>query len=446
MSKIIKIKLKTLSFFSSYWNILEFIILLCVFSFIVTYGIINIKVNNNDNKGVVSCYYIDLVLTVLLGLRLFRLLPHLKHFACCRAIPTAISKYLDTKVDRHRALAFELGKCYVTGEEEILENLHQIVDNDQIRETIREQIENDRLAITKRLGLAQRESPWVTTTVKTRLAMRSVLNSMKDDIHELKLSGWVDDIEYEKLIKSLSERYKYIDTLQLIQPPTSKAVFKEIPYMGDESELIEFLYTNVTTKKFNPGEMVINKGEIIEGIYIVISGMLMASYIPKKPILDNLQENGAIPIIDHMYSLTYDEFMTEYIVPGNSIGELSILTERGYDGEIIAETHTQVYVLNKTILKKAMEMDDDPVNGFECRIWKYVSFRRAVIVMMNVPAFRSYTQEKIKYVLERSFIPKLSNFKIFVINDMMKDIILVEGIVVDFNTRDVFSAPCYIPR
>jgi sodium/hydrogen exchanger 10/11 len=66
--------------------------------------------------------------------------------------------------------------------------------------------------------------------------------------------------------------------------------------------------------------------------------------------------------------------------------------------------------------------------------------------MMNAPAYRSSTKDKIKYVLERSFMPNLSNYKIFVVNEMMEDLILVEGLVVDFNTRDIYTGPCYIPR
>ncbi|XP_044265130.1 sodium/hydrogen exchanger 10-like isoform X2 [Tribolium madens] len=427
------------TYFRSCCNVLEFIILIAVFALIIFHGVINLTRAN-------MCYYVDLAVCILLGLRLLRVLKLVNYLAFCRRLPVALTKYLDAKVDKHRALAFELGKCYITGEEEILENLHQIVDNDKIRESIREGIENDRLAITKRLGLAQKESPWVTTTVKTRLAMRTVLNSLKDDIYELKLSGWVDDLEYDKLLKSLSKRYKYVDAVKLIPPPTSKAVFKEISYMGDEPELIEFLYTNLSTKKFDPGEVVVKEGENLEGIYILISGMMMVSYTPHPLILDNLKEKGSIPVVDHICSLTYDEPMSEYIVPGNSIGELSILSGRGYDGKIISETHSQVYVLYKPIIKTAMEMDDDPVNGLESRIWKYISFKRALTVMMNVPSFRSLTQQNLKYTLERSFIPNLSNYKVFVINEMMEDIILIEGLVVDFNTRDVYAAPCYIPR
>lgn len=66
--------------------------------------------------------------------------------------------------------------------------------------------------------------------------------------------------------------------------------------------------------------------------------------------------------------------------------------------------------------------------------------------MMNVPSYRSLTKEEIKYFVERSFVPDLSNYKVFVVNSMMQDVILIEGIAVDSSTREIFTAPFYIPK
>jgi hypothetical protein len=43
-------------------------------------------------------------------------------------------------------------------------------------------------------------------------------------------------------------------------------------------------------------------------------------------------------------------------------------------------------------------------------------------------------------------MPNLSNFKIFAVTDMIQDIILIEGIAADYNSRESFIAPCCIPR
>lgn len=70
----------------------------------------------------------------------------------------------------------------------------------------------------------------------------------------------------------------------------------------------------------------------------------------------------------------------------------------------------------------------------------------ATAILMDVPAYQSITQEKMKYRLEKAFMPNLTRYKVFGVNDLMEDIILIEGVAVDFNTRDCYTAPTYIPR
>lgn len=65
---------------------------------------------------------------------------------------------------------------------------------------------------------------------------------------------------------------------------------------------------------------------------------------------------------------------------------------------------------------------------------------------MAVPAYQGFGQDQIKYALERSFVPNLENFKVFVVTDVIEDIILVEGVAADYNTREMFIAPHWIPR
>lgn len=66
--------------------------------------------------------------------------------------------------------------------------------------------------------------------------------------------------------------------------------------------------------------------------------------------------------------------------------------------------------------------------------------------MLKAPSYRSYDQDKIKFILERSFVPNLSHYKVLVVSDMMEDIVVIEGVIVDFNTKEMYIAPCYLPR
>lgn len=188
----------------------------------------------------------------------------------------------------------------------------------------------------------------------------------------------------------------------------------------------------------------------------------MIKYTPDTNVLESLHDYGRLPIADYLSCTQYEESVVDYIVSGNCIGELSTLTGRPYNSIITADAHSQVYVLSNGVIRRAMELNSDPIIGsvlpaleirimrlvdrLECRIWKEVSIKIAIPLLMSVPAYQAFSQDQIKYALERAFMPNLSNYKIFAVTEMIQDVILIDGVAADFNTRELFVAPCCIPR
>lgn len=89
----------------------------------------------------------------------------------------------------HENAAYICFQGFVNGETEVSDMLVQMIDNKTIREDMRQKMEADRLAVTKQLGLIQKDRPWIAITVKTKQAIRSTINSMLDAVNELKISG-----------------------------------------------------------------------------------------------------------------------------------------------------------------------------------------------------------------------------------------------------------------
>ena len=67
--------------------------------------------------------------------------------------------------------------------------------------------------------MLQREHPGIAISVKTRQAIRTILNNARDVIHELKGGGLLDEAEAAKLesVKSLSAHIDLL-LLQLLVP------------------------------------------------------------------------------------------------------------------------------------------------------------------------------------------------------------------------------------
>ncbi|KAB0799080.1 hypothetical protein PPYR_06960 [Photinus pyralis] len=380
---------------------------------------------------------------VLEAARLLRMLSLLK---LCKVWYPNMIQYFNSKVDAQLAFAYDIGKGYVTAEEEVAAMLSQIIDHKGIREKCQDQIDGDRLSVTKELGIIQKDRPWIAVTVKTKQAVRSTLNSMKAAVDDLKALGWLDEYEYFKLNKALEERHKYVDTkMTSVEPLSPKELLKEVSWMSDQSTY-HYLYNNVVTKLFDPGDIICADGDLMDGIYIIVTGLLKMTYAPKMHTLERLQSFGILPIMDYISSAKFDQRVEEYLVTGNSIGELCMLTGRAYDCTIKAETASQVYHIRKDVLTKAFTMNNDPINGLEAKMWKFATVRLCASILMDTPAYQSITFEQIQVQLQRGFIPNLSKYSHLNINDTMEDLILIEGVVYYPNSEAYATAPCYVPR
>lgn len=250
-------------FFRSGWCIFEFIVLL-VSGVDVIHDLVLIGLGMKHKES--GNWILSIVCKILLVLRIVRL------FLIGKLLSSNLRKCCDKRVDSHMAYAYELGKSYVTGEEEVMEMLNFMIDNDNIRNDMAQRMTHDKQFVIKLLGLVQKDKPWISITVKTKQAIRTVLNNMKDAFNELKISGWVDDYEYDKLMESLMKQYKFVSSITTVEPSPPKVIFKEVPWMGGEENIINFLYENVITKKFDPRDSVCKEGKAAEGIYVVVTG------------------------------------------------------------------------------------------------------------------------------------------------------------------------------
>lgn len=321
-----------------------------------------------------------------------------------------------------------------------------MVENKVVRDSIKKQIEDDRLMVTKELGMIQKDSPWIAISIKTKQATRATLNHMRSAVTDLKMSGFVDEFEYDKLKDSIEESLKQERLLRVVTMSSPKRLFREVQWTGFHSEIADYLYENISTQIWDTGDIIVKCGKKPEAVYILVTGLFRISYTPEKSVLNDVYKRGALPIMDYIPSSKFEESLEEFIFSGNSMGELCLLTDRPYNSTVIAEAPSQAFILSHKLMRDAMEKDKNPINGLEARIWKFVSITLACEILQETPLYQSVTQEEVRLTLVRSFVPNLSCYKIFLINELIEDVVLIEGIIMDFNTRTYFAAPCYIPR
>ena len=109
----------------------------------------------------------------------------------------------------HLYEAYNVCRSYVVGQEEVLAVLNQLVSFVPMALGYRLEAENDAKEVAKEIGQLNMSRPDIATAVKTRQAVRAVLNSIEETILHLKHRGILEEDDYEK-IDHVSSNYRLI--------------------------------------------------------------------------------------------------------------------------------------------------------------------------------------------------------------------------------------------
>ncbi|KAK9883835.1 hypothetical protein WA026_002031 [Henosepilachna vigintioctopunctata] len=342
--------------------------------------------------------------------------------------------------------AYEIGKTFIKGEQELMLVIPGMVNDTIITEEILTDIEKDIAIVTAELGMIQRNLPQVATNFKTKQAIRTILNSISEEINQIQVSGWIEELEYQLLMGTVYERHRFLRGLTNVEWSSPKSLFQEIPWLKDDPELMETLYTKVQIMNYAPKELVIVNDEVAKGVYLVLVGLLKVEYVPSRFVVDQLDTYGALPILDYITDTNFKGTRIDFIGCGNSFGELSILTGRPYSCNLIADSPCQIYFLNIADIKNAMIVDNDPASGLESRMWKAACSGLALHILTTASPYRSIPPDEVRLFLDRCFMPNLSKFSRFEKSNLIEDIVLIEGAILDEDSQEYYIAPRHLSR
>ncbi|XP_067901963.1 sperm-specific sodium:proton exchanger-like [Heterodontus francisci] len=189
-------------------------------------------------------------------------------------IPTFIH-LLNKQINKQLSFGYDIGKGYVVGEEDVSNLIDHISDQKVISEQLRNIVERNHQEAIKELGLLQRDHPEIAISVKTRQAVRTVLNSARDTIHALMAGGLLDDAEALKLETMIEVKMKRLLKFPpSIQPPTAEELLKNLPWLQNAEKQIEFIKYRAKLLYFDYGDIVVHQGEQPRGIHLIVSGMV----------------------------------------------------------------------------------------------------------------------------------------------------------------------------
>ncbi|XP_049826585.1 sodium/hydrogen exchanger 10-like isoform X2 [Aethina tumida] len=362
-----------------------------------------------------------------------------------RAFLQKHSKLICTK--RTQA-AFELGKAYITVEQELLDILHNIVNNQELLMEIFTEIQENVIDIMMCLSYITKLRDWISTTAESKSAMIKIITAMYMSGQELRDAGWLSVKEFKKMSDLLTLKISKIQSIKHIDRPTPKEMFYEIVWLMDEEpEIVEYLLSNTQSLVFQPGEVLVRVNNYIPGIYIVTSGLFIETFVPDKLILNRMDTKGELPIMDNINLYTLESPNKIFNSVGAVIGELGVLTGRKYSTNIIAKTYSTVLFIQKLHIEEAFARSNDPIHGLKAKMWKNIMFRMAKFILSLEPVYQYVSKIMLSLTLSNhAFLPEISFFKTFCFDQKVQDAILCEGQCMNVDSKDHYIAPCYIPR
>ncbi|CAG5055318.1 unnamed protein product [Parnassius apollo] len=319
-----------------------------------------------------------------------------------------VMAYIDRMIDIQLAFGYDVGKGFVTAEQEVCNLLPQLVDNLQIQEKLDSRLEADRLTVTRQLGLLQRDRPWTAITVKTRQATTSTLNIMILDTMQLKEEGFLDEMEYRLLLNAIQVKVQMCRHKgSLVAPSTPETQLRAVSWLQGNERVADFFLENSEILNYNYNDILLSRGDEPKGLYVLVSGLLEATYEPPEGDFDE-----AIPNYEFLSDLKFNDPSQDYIVSGNAVGVLGVLTNRPYSYTVRCDTAVQAYFITMSVIKEAFNLAPHPIMGLEAAMWREIGIKLSLMVLPSVPAYHGWSVERLSMRLEHAFVPCLKAFKV----------------------------------
>ncbi|XP_013420708.1 sodium/hydrogen exchanger 10 [Lingula anatina] len=420
---IIEAGLKILSYgkyyFASHWNKFDLVI--------IALSVVDIAIDLTVDLGSAAEAFNPNLLKIP---KIFRLLRMSRLLRLFKPLIPKIIAFLNRQINQMLSYGYDVGKGYVVGEEEVKKLIDHINDNKKIAVILKQVSDKGRLEVIRELGLLQREHPGIAVSVKTRQAIRSVLNTLRDSILELRGDGLLDEMEGQKLEMMVEERMKkLLKAPSSIPPPSPIHLLRNVAWLKGDDRLLEFFVERAELLTYNYGDTLMRRGDLPNGIYILLSGM-----VKLQGVNEDKTEGG----------ISHDEEVMDYLSAGNVLGEMGFLTNSPRNADIICETSVQVYLIKLEDMLLALHtFVEEP--SLEYRLWHVCAVRLSTTIMLNQPQYQGWTKEKMQMYLESSFLVSTEDLNVFD-TTQYDSVMLIQGTATDFISREEYQGPCFIPR
>lgn len=293
-------------------------------------------------------------------------------------------------------------------------------------------LEKNRQEGARALGFLQRDHPEIAISVKTRQAIRAVLNSERDTIHSLMSGGLLDEVEVSKLQQMIEIKMKKLTKFPpTISAPTAEELLQSLPWLSKDAAQIQFFKRVAQLLFYDFGDIIIQANDPPSGIHLIVSGMVKIT--GRSPDLGSRKEKEKQHHID-------------YRSCGTILGELNCLTQQPMEVTITSETATQTCLIPIDSLLEAFDVFPE-FPSLEYKIWLSLAVKISTTAIMENIIYQGWTYRKICNHLAKAYLVDLEiNHKLNIYDGTMDDVVVVYGSCDDLQSLSSYNAPTLISR
>ncbi|XP_064484392.1 sperm-specific sodium:proton exchanger-like isoform X2 [Ornithodoros turicata] len=414
--------------FRSYWNILDFIVL-CI-----SIGSAVVEIEMELTHSWYSEYIV--LLRLCRVLRLLRVKRVLRVFL---PLGNKLADLVTHRVNVQLSKGYDIGRGFMMGQSDVSKIVDYMVDYQPIAEKLKKICTDSRLEIVRELATLQEKYPKVAVAVKTRRAVRHVLNSTRAELIELKEAGMLDDGVFHKLMEVIEEKMMRLHSApQSIVPAPPTELLKNVVWIKENEELFNYFQENVQLQHFGAGWCLGKEGDEPSGIYVIICGVIKVDGVVTRT------EGGSLPNTDSYHWFISEGHMQDLLTVGAVLGELGVLTKKPRETRATCDTDVRAFHIPQQVMLDAIEkFHQHP--SLEYKLWRSCALKVARGVLSLEPKYENWPPSKLMMHLDQAFLPDLSMVNSYLVKPTMTDVVLVQGIATDVNNSDEFFGPTYIP-
>jgi len=377
--------------------------------------------NTTSSLKILKLFKVIKMVKVLRAVRTMRM-ARLLRFS--RTIVPYVMKWINEQINHRMSFGYDVGRGFIKGVEELESSLDMIAgDNMQIKRKLRRIAEKSRTIVIRDLGLLQKNYPGIATSVKTKTAIRNLINVMFESVHRLQSGGILDDFEVHVIYDQINILVKDLTTIPVVMKtvPTEN-LFLNITWVNGDRELGNFLLENSVLCDFDLGDVVVQDDEEPDSIFLVLTGLVKIIYGEYR----GEENESSMSLTDLAGEDDEDDdshIHCDYASTGAVVGELGCLIGESAGLSVICETSVSTYQIPVETIRLAFEK----FPKLKDSLWKVVGLKLAVPLLQKDFKWQGFTGDEIRIHLQSGRVYTFERGDEFKLDASVADCILIDG-------------------